>query len=67
VRAFVVFSYFLFRFNIQVLWPISSVVELCNITLPDFQYLFLINYHVPLRVFEAKIKNGIKTRGSGKN
>jgi hypothetical protein len=27
------------------------------IDLPDFKYLFLINYHVPLRVFDANGSN----------
>jgi hypothetical protein len=31
----------------------KSIVELCNIVLPNFQYLYLIYYYIPLRVFDA--------------
>lgn len=59
VRAFVICSHFLFRCNFQVSQLISSVVELCNIIFPNFQYLSLIYWYIPLRVFCATVLNTV--------
>ena len=53
VKAFLVSIYFLFRFDFQVFWSISFIVELCNIIVSDFQYLPQIYYNIHFSVFDA--------------
>jgi len=53
VRVHPVCICFLFRFNFQVFWSISSIVELCSMILPNFKYMHLMGNCIPLRVFSG--------------
>ena len=45
IRVFLVWIYFVFRFDFYIFWSISLVAELCNIILSNFQYFFDLLLH----------------------
>jgi hypothetical protein len=54
-KKFFIGIYFLFRFDFYVFSSISSIIELCNIILPNFQYFSLICYYIPLKFFDISV------------
>jgi len=53
IRVHPVCICFLFGFNLQVFWSISSVVELCSMILPNYKYMHLMGNCIHLRVFSG--------------
>jgi hypothetical protein len=51
--------YSLFRSNVYVFWSISSIIEVCNIGLPNYYYFSLIYYDLSLVVFDVNVFNPI--------
>jgi hypothetical protein len=49
--------YFLFMFSFYVFWSLRLIIELCNIIFSNFQYLALLYYYIPFRVFSASVLN----------
>jgi hypothetical protein len=47
----------LFRFDFKVFWLISSIIKLCHIILPNFQYLFRIYYSIPVIALNTNVLN----------
>ena len=59
IKAFLVFVHFLFSFDFYVFWSISSIVKLCNLILPNVQYLSLIYCYIPFTVVDANDLNNL--------